>query len=240
MNEAVGKLADAPEPAGAGSAGFVKTAGCMIFACFTSPVPSDSDMPRARLLGMPPVRNESVPWGCGEREREGEVGPGNEVSEGNASAWAPPRAPRRIQPTARRSGREKREIADVSTHRSVKIIKILKSTKAKIYAQGRFFCQLVSIQPKGPKKKDLHVTFHLWCLTDFTSPPHTIPLTLWGIRAWSSYVLQPWDTMSLRTADLGSMCVRARSCFGLTQTPQQSHPLSPLREPLHGELNATR
>ena len=45
--------------------------------------------------------------------------------------------------------------------------------------------------------------------------------------------------MSLRTADLGSVCVRARSS-GLTQTPQQSHPLSPLHEPLHGELNAIR
>ena len=52
-------------------------------------------------------------------------------------------------------------------------------------------------------------------------------------------ILQLRDTMSLRTADLGSVRVRARS-DGLTQTPQQSHPLSPLHEPLHGELNAIR
>ena len=45
-------------------------------------------------------------------------------------------------------------------------------------------------------------------------------------------MLQPWDTMSLRTADLGLVCVRARAP-GLTETPQQSHPLSPLHEPLH-------
>ena len=45
-------------------------------------------------------------------------------------------------------------------------------------------------------------------------------------------MLRPWDTMSLRTADLGVVCVRARAP-GLTQTPQQSHPLSPLHEPLH-------
>jgi hypothetical protein len=45
-------------------------------------------------------------------------------------------------------------------------------------------------------------------------------------------MLQPWDTMSLRTADLGLVCVRARA-LGLTQTPQQSHALSPLHEPLH-------
>jgi len=51
-------------------------------------------------------------------------------------------------------------------------------------------------------------------------------------------MLQPWDTMSLRTADLDSVCVRARFSW-LTQTPQQNHPLSPLHEPLHGELNAT-
>ena len=38
--------------------------------------------------------------------------------------------------------------------------------------------------------------------------------------------------MSLRTADLGSVCARVRSYFGLAQPPQQSHPLSPLHEPL--------
>ena len=31
-----------------------------------------------------------------------------------------------------------------------------------------------------------------------------------------------------------------RDLDGLTQTPQQSHPLSPLHEPLHGELKAIR
>ena len=45
-------------------------------------------------------------------------------------------------------------------------------------------------------------------------------------------ILQLRDTMSLRSADLGSVCVRARAP-GLTQTPQQSQPLSPLHEPLH-------
>ena len=40
-------------------------------------------------------------------------------------------------------------------------------------------------------------------------------------------ILQPWDTMSLTKADLGSVCVRARSYFGSNQTPQQSHPASP-------------
>jgi hypothetical protein len=44
-------------------------------------------------------------------------------------------------------------------------------------------------------------------------------------------MLQPWDTMSLLKADLGSVRGRARSS-GLTQPPQQSHPLSPLHEPL--------
>ena len=42
-------------------------------------------------------------------------------------------------------------------------------------------------------------------------------------------MLQPWDTMSL--IDLGLMCVRTRAS-GVTQTPQQSRPLSPLHEPL--------
>ena len=53
-------------------------------------------------------------------------------------------------------------------------------------------------------------------------------------------MLQLRDTMSLIKADLGSVCVRVRSYFGIAQTPQQSHPLSPLHEPLHGELNAIR
>jgi hypothetical protein len=29
--------------------------------------------------------------------------------------------------------------------------------------------------------------FIFWCLTDLTSFPHTIPLTLWGFRGWRSY-----------------------------------------------------
>ena len=70
------------------------------------------------------------------------------------------------------------------------------------------------------------------------APKDTIPLTLYLVGyPWLELILQLRDTMSLRTADLGSVCARARS-DGLTQTPQQSHPLSPLHEPLHGELNA--
>jgi hypothetical protein len=60
MKDAVGKLADTPEPAGAGSEGLVETAGCVIFACFTSSVPSDAIMLRARLFGMLLEGKESV------------------------------------------------------------------------------------------------------------------------------------------------------------------------------------
>ena len=70
-------------------------------------------------------------------------------------------------------------------------------------------------------------------------PRFSLKRVLGPERVVGDLMLQPGDTMSLRTADLGSVCVRARSS-GLTQTPQQSHPLSPLHEPLHGELNATR
>ena len=45
----------------------------------------------------------------------------------------------------------------------------------------------------------------------------------------------------------GALTAGARCCDSLppaserlTQTPQQSHPVSPLHEPLHGELNAIR
>ena len=47
-----------------------------------------------------------------------------------------------------------------------------------------------------------------------------------------AFILEVRDTMSLPKADLGSVCARARA-IGLTQTPQQNRPLSPLREPLH-------
>ena len=30
-------------------------------------------------------------------------------------------------------------------------------------------------------------SFYLWCLTDFTSSPRTMPRTLWGIRGWKLY-----------------------------------------------------
>ena len=46
-------------------------------------------------------------------------------------------------------------------------------------------------------------------------------------------MLQPWDTMSLMKADLGSVCVRVRSYFGTAQLPQQNHPLVSLHEHLH-------
>ena len=46
-------------------------------------------------------------------------------------------------------------------------------------------------------------------------------------------MIQPWDTMSLIKADLVSVCARVRFYFGLAQTPQKNHPLSPLHEPLH-------
>ena len=45
-------------------------------------------------------------------------------------------------------------------------------------------------------------------------------------------VLQPRDAMGLKTAYVGSVCVRARPP-GLNQTPQQRRPLSPLHEPPH-------
>ena len=47
-----------------------------------------------------------------------------------------------------------------------------------------------------------------------------------------AHKLQPWDTMSLIKADLGSVCARARSS-GSSQTPQENHPVSPLHEPLN-------
>ena len=46
-------------------------------------------------------------------------------------------------------------------------------------------------------------------------------------------ILELRDTMSLRLADLGSVCGRVRSYVGIAQPPQQNHPLSPLHEPLH-------
>ena len=67
----------------------------------------------------------------------------------------------------------------------------------------------------------------------FSDTPHTQSLTLYLMGyPGLEFLFQLRDTMSLRTADLGSVCVRARAP-GLTQTPQQSHPLFPLHEPLH-------
>ena len=61
------------------------------------------------------------------------------------------------------------------------------------------------------------------------NPSYLVPC---GISMAGALILQSRDTMSLIKADLGSVCVRARAP-GLTQTPQQSHPLSPLHEHLH-------
>ena len=46
--------------------------------------------------------------------------------------------------------------------------------------------------------------------------------------------LQPWDTMSLIEADLGSVRVSEHgSGIAYLHPPQESHPVSPLHEPLH-------
>ena len=92
-----------------------------------------------------------------------------------------------------------------------------------------------------PLHNHMFLSFHLWCLADFTSRPNTISLTLFlslillpftcEVSVVGALMLQPWDTMSLLKADLGSVRGRARSS-GSTQPPQQSHPLSPLHEPL--------
>jgi len=86
-------------------------------------------------------------------------------------------------------------------------------------------------------------SFHLWCLTDFTSSPHTIPTVLehnplqslapCRVSVPGAPILQPWDTMSRIKAVLGSVCGRVRSSFGIAQPPQRNHPLSPLHESLH-------
>jgi len=65
-------------------------------------------------------------------------------------------------------------------------------------------------------------SFHLWSLTDSTSPPHTIPLTLYLVGyPWLKLILQLRNTMSLRTADLGSVCVRARPEWFNLNTPTE-------------------
>ena len=46
-------------------------------------------------------------------------------------------------------------------------------------------------------------------------------------------ILQLRDTMSLIKTDLGLVCERVRSYFGIAQPPQQKHPLSSLHETLH-------
>ena len=46
-------------------------------------------------------------------------------------------------------------------------------------------------------------------------------------------ILQLRDAMSLKKADLGSVCGRVRSYFGIARPPQQNRWLSPLHEPLH-------
>ena len=53
-------------------------------------------------------------------------------------------------------------------------------------------------------------------------------------------MLQPWDTMGLSTADLGSVCVRARPDLVNSNTPTEP-PTIPLYTTLcTGELNAIR
>ena len=53
--------------------------------------------------------------------------------------------------------------------------------------------------------------------------PHPPPqsLSLSGVSMAGDLVLQPWDTMSLRTADLGSVCVRARPDWVNSNTPTE-------------------
>ena len=78
----------------------------------------------------------------------------------------------------------------------------------------------------------------MWCQACFTfriqltPPPHAHNPSPCGVSVRGALILQPWDTMSLIKADLGSVCVRARPS-GLTRAPQQSRPLSSLHEPLH-------
>jgi len=49
-----------------------------------------------------------------------------------------------------------------------------------------------------------------------------------------AFILQLQDTMSLINADLGSVCVSEHgNQLVCLHPPQQSHPLSPLHEPLH-------
>ena len=71
---------------------------------------------------------------------------------------------------------------------------------------------------------------HLISPTPRHNPSHLVPC---GISMAGARILQLRDTMSLIEADLGSVCGRVRSYFGITRPPQQNRSLSPLHEPLH-------
>ncbi len=72
------------------------------------------------------------------------------------------------------------------------------------------------------------------CLAREAFPLKLVPAPgVIGVFVIGDLKLQPWDTMSLIEADLGLVCVRARSYFGSNQTPQEDHPVPPLHEPLH-------
>ena len=65
-------------------------------------------------------------------------------------------------------------------------------------------------------------------------PPSGIlfPVDIWGIRGWSSYALNhgiPYEP----SADSGSGVCASAFLFGITQTPQENHLVSPLHEHLH-------
>jgi len=80
----------------------------------------------------------------------------------------------------------------------------------------------VDVRTLGETPSQPHfVSFHLWCLTDFTLPPHTIPLTLW-VSMTGALMLQPWDTMSLIKADLSSVRGRARAHLGSLKHPNRA------------------
>ena len=77
---------------------------------------------------------------------------------------------------------------------------------------------------------------HLWYPTDLTHLSihtilHRVPC---GISMAGALILQLRDTMSLRKANLGLVCVSEHeNQLVCLRPPQQNHPLSPLHEPLH-------
>ena len=76
-------------------------------------------------------------------------------------------------------------------------------------------------------------SFHLWCLTDFTSSFHTIPLTLWGIRDWRS------DFADVRTSgETPTQPHLAPFIFGvwLISLHPPTQPLSPCGVSVVGDL----